>query len=268
MSRSKSRGERNTQKQPVSQRSESVAGEITGGGNILSPQTEELISRLVGENSAQLSKKLDRISHMDNVFSITNYPGIMMASQLNLVHQVLTKAGEEINANTAKISEESNKLGDVARFQGNPVELVTVVASCRQHIQNALTWVMMASAATLELSESLPELIDNATAVQARDALKSFELVFNSSLINLPSNSIFGIYLKPESEQVSRAKALISEAYQRLEEIEKSNLEEAEDWGLVEQAAFERMNESHPQRANAKDVLARFRKQQESNLGV
>jgi hypothetical protein len=240
------------------------ASVILGDGNTFVLSAQEPADRTMIPHAVAKES-----SYGSNSFGLMNYQGMMMATQLNLFTQVISKAGEEIVESTSKLTEQINKIKtETSALQDNPIEVVVIVTECRQSIQNILTWTMMAAAATLELSESLPELVDNSLAKNAREALSQFEVMFDSSLTSLPDYSMFGVYLKPETEQVSRAKALISLADKRLEEIENENIEASKDWGDVEQAAFERMNESNPYRPKLRDTLSRLRKDQEKSVGV
>jgi hypothetical protein len=53
----------------------------------------------------------------------------------------------------------------------------------------------------------------------------------------------FGITLAPDQKQVSETKAVISDVLSRLEKIKQENEEAKQDWGSVEQNAYDRLRE-------------------------
>jgi hypothetical protein len=52
-----------------------------------------------------------------------------------------------------------------------------------------------------------------------------------------------GITLAPDPKQVSETKAVISDVLSRLEKIKQENDEAKQDWGSVEQNAYDRLRE-------------------------
>ena len=66
--------------------------------------------------------------------------------------------------------------------------------------------------------------------------------------------SNFGMTLAPNQKQVSETKAVISDVLSRIEKIKQENEEAKQDWGSVEQNAYDRLLEGSTKHLSEKEI--------------
>jgi hypothetical protein len=65
-----------------------------------------------------------------------------------------------------------------------------------------------------------------------------------------------GITLAPDPKQVSETKAVISDVLSRIEKIKQENEEAKQDWGSVEQNAYDRLREGSTKNISREQFLS------------
>jgi len=87
----------------------------------------------------------------------------------------------------------------------------------------------------------------------AKGFSKESKTTHQESSISEPN---LGITLAPDPKQVSETKAVISDVLSRLEKIKQENDEAKQDWGSVEQNAYDRLREGSTKNISREQFLS------------
>jgi hypothetical protein len=89
----------------------------------------------------------------------------------------------------------------------------------------------------------------------SKSSAKGFSKESNTTQQKLSiSESNFGITLAPDQKQVSETKAVISDVLSRIEKIKQEKEEAKQDWGSVEQNAYDRLREGSTKHLSEKEI--------------
>lgn len=136
------------------------------------------------------------------------------------------------------------------------IDYINLLINLKELILKLVSWAAVTASiiyCELENDNAPGELIPHIPNIL--DYLAVTSKAMDSLLTMVPQEPVLGITLTPDQKQFSETKSMISKVTFRLEEIQRENREAEEDWGLVEQNAYERMLEGSDQNVPVEEFL-------------
>jgi hypothetical protein len=213
------------------------------------------------------------VSELESTVKVTPLPNLASTEDKNIgftfeaamFNLQIAAITELINEGAIQIENISSQLGEINSKLGteHPVlltnskeiaERINLVIEGKAKVAGILSWVSVianiAHHVLVSFGEQLPELLP---AIET--SLSLFVSVLDTALNSMPSEPILGITLAPDQKQVSETKAIISDILSRIDRIKQENEEAKQDWGSVEEKAYERLLEGSSKNVSAQEFL-------------
>lgn len=218
-------------------------------------QQESSISEL---ESTVLETALPTLSSPDNKAISFTFEAAMLHLQVAALTELINEGGIQIENISSQLGEINSKLGTehpvLLTNSKEIAERINLVIEGKAKVAGILSWVSvianLAHHVLVSFGEQLPELLP---AIET--SLSLFASVLDTALNSMPSEPILGITLAPDQKQVSETKAVISEILSRIDRIKQENEEAKQDWGPVEEKAYERLLEGSNKNVSAQEFL-------------
>ena len=218
-------------------------------------QQESSISEL---ESTVLETALPTLSSHDNKAISFTFEAAMLHLQVAALTEVINEGGIQIENLSSQLGEITSQLGTgqptLLTKSNEILERINLVIEIKAKVAGILSWVSVianiAHHVLISFGEQLPELLP---AIET--SLPAFAIVLDMALNSMPSESILGITLAPDQKQVSETKAVISDVLSRIDRIKQENEEAKQDWGPVEEKAYERLLEGSTKNVSAQKFL-------------
>jgi hypothetical protein len=170
--------------------------------------------------------------------------------------EIIQKSSDKFNFFSEKIKELTEKINQPVNLEDvdSIIVYIDLINEYKSNITNMLSWMSVDVNAIDYLVSSLgSKLPDNCISTYEKH-IGTTEETLSSILCHIPSSlTIFGISLNPDQRQISETKATIADIHSKLELIKDSDGEN--DWGMVEQNAYERMQESRTDNVSGEEFL-------------
>jgi len=218
-------------------------------------QQESSISEL---DSTVLETALPTLSSPENKAISFTFEAAMLHLQVAALTEVINEGGIQIENLSSQLGEITSQLGTgqptLLTKSNEILERINLVIEIKAKVAGILSWVSVianiAHHVLISFGEQLPELLP---AIET--SLPAFATVLDMALNSMPSESILGITLAPDQKQVSETKAVISDVLSRIDKIKQENEEAKQDWGPVEEKAYERLLEGSTKNVSAQEFL-------------
>jgi hypothetical protein len=218
-------------------------------------QQESSISEL---ESTVLETALPTLSSPENKAISFTFEAAMLHLQVAALTEVINEGGIQIENLSSQLGEITSQLGTgqptLLTKSNEILERINLVIEIKAKVAGILSWVSVianiAHHVLISFGEQLPELLP---AIET--SLPAFATVLDMALNSMPSESILGITLAPDQKQVSETKAVISDVLSRIDKIKQENEEAKQDWGPVEEKAYERLLEGSTKNVSAQEFL-------------
>ena len=218
-------------------------------------QQESSVSEL--ESTAQVTALPNLASTDDKNIGFT-FEAAMFNLQIAAITEVINEGGVQIENISSQLGEINSKLETehpvLLTNSKEITERINLVIEGKAKVAGILSWVSVianiAHHVLVSFGEQLPELLP---AIET--SLSLFTSVLDTALNSMPSEPILGITLAPDQKQVSETKAVISEILSRIDRIKQENEEAKQDWGPVEEKAYERLLEGSTKNVSAQEFL-------------
>jgi len=217
--------------------------------NSVNPQQESIVSAVA---VPPVMPSSENPSTNDVTFT-----AVMLHLQLATLDEVITEGAKQIEYYISQINEVTPKLGQQFSINNSTkiIEHINLLIHIKELVARLLSWMsVVASIAhyfVVTLNEQLPDNLINTIET----SLTIIGSAFDAALTSMPSYSILGITLAPDQKQVSETKAVISDVFSRIDKIKQENEEASQDWGNVEQKAYERILEGSNRNVSGGEFL-------------
>lgn len=185
----------------------------------------------------------------------------MRQLQIAALTEVINEGNIKINDYISQINGIASKIPqrqqDVITNSKEIIELLNWLIEIKSDFAGLISWwsVMANVVHHLVISfeeQHLPEKLLDAI----EEVLPAIENQLNDALTKLPRESILGISLAPDKNQISETKAVVSDILSRIDKIKQENEEASKDWGTVEQNAYERILEGSTKNVSGEQFLS------------
>lgn len=173
------------------------------------------------------------------------FTAAMLHLQVAILEEVITEGGKQIEHYLSEITELTPQIGQQTSTSNstNIVEYINLLIHIKELIARLLSWMSVITSIAHHLVLTFNEQLPDNLIIGIGECLTNINHAFDAALTSVPSVSILGISLAPDQKQVSETKATISDVFSRLDKIKQENEEASQDWGAVEQNAYERILE-------------------------
>jgi hypothetical protein len=225
----------------------------------------------IQKQSAESSQKSDKLQQESTLPAAvtaltsseqgsTNFTFTAAELHLELVtlHEIIAEGIKQIEYHSSQINEITPNLNPRVSSNSSEeiIEYINLVIRVKGIVAENISWLsVIASAAhylILNFNEYLPDDLIN----DIKQGLSTMVGVFDAALTSMPSGSTLGISLAPDQKQVSETKSLISDVFSRIEKIKQENEEASQEWGAVEQNAYERILEGSNRNVSGEEFLS------------
>lgn len=168
---------------------------------------------------------------------------VMLSLQVVTLEEVINEGGKQIEHYTSQIDELTLQIGQQISVSNstNIIEYIKLLIHIKELFARLLSWMSVITSITDYLVLTFNEQLPDNLIVDIEQVFTSISHAFDAALTSVPSVSLLGITLAPDQKQVSETKAIISDVFLRLDKIKQENQEVSQDWGAVEQNAYERI---------------------------
>lgn len=219
-------------------------------------QQESSISEL---ESTVWETALPTVSSPENKAISFTFEAAMLHLQVAALTEVINEGGRQITIISSQIDEITSKIGtEQSFFLTNSQEIINRINWVIE-IKSKLIWILswtsvianVAHHLVVSLDEQIPEKLIN----NIETSLPTLASIFDAALNSMPSEPILGITLSPDQKQVSETKGVISDVLSRIDKIKQENEKAKQDWGPVEEKAYERLLEGSTKNVSAQKFL-------------
>jgi hypothetical protein len=185
------------------------------------------------------------------------FTAAMLHLQVATLDEVITEGTKQIEHYASQINELTPEVGQEISINNSTkiIEYINLLIHIKELVARLLAWMsVIASIAhyfVLTFNEQLPDNL----IFGIEEGLTNISHAFDVALTSVPSGSILGITLAPDQKQVSETKAIISDVFSRLDKITQENEVASQDWGAVEQNAYERILEGSAKNVSGEEFL-------------
>lgn len=185
------------------------------------------------------------------------FTAAMLRLQEATLEEVIGEGAKQIEHYVSQINELTPQIGQQFSISNstNIIEYINLLISIKELVARLLSWMSVITSITHYLVLTFNEQLPDNLIVGIEECLTSISHTFDTALTSIPSVSILGITLAPDQKQVSETKATISDVFSRLNKIKQENEEVSQDWGAVEQNAYERILEGSNRNVSEKEFL-------------
>lgn len=185
------------------------------------------------------------------------FSAAMLHLQVATLEEVITEGAKQIEHYVSQINELTSQIGQQISINNstNIIEYINLLIYIKELVARLFSWMSVITSIAhyfvLTFNEQLPDNL----ILGIEECLTNISHAFDAALTNVPSGSILGITLAPDQKQVSETKAIISDVFSRLDKIKQENEETSQDWGAVEQNAYERVLEGSNKNVSGEEFL-------------
>lgn len=173
------------------------------------------------------------------------FTAAMLHLQVAILEEVITEGGKQIELYFSEITKLTPQIGQQTSTSNstNIIEYINLLIHIKELIARILSLMSVITSIAHYLVLTFNEQLHDNLIVGIGDCLTNINHAFDAALTSVPSVSILGISLAPDQKQVSETKATISDVFSILDKIKQENQGVSQDWGAVEQNAYERILE-------------------------
>jgi hypothetical protein len=219
-------------------------------------QQESSVSEL--ESTVQVTALPNLASTDDKTIGFT-FESAMLHLQIAALNEVIDEGGIQIENILTQINEINSTLETVQPAVINNskeiIERINLVIEIKAKVAAILSWMSVIANVAHHLVINLDSQLSDEIISGLETSLPVLAVVFDAALNSMPSEPILGITLAPDQKQVSETKAVISEILSRIDRIKQENEEAKQDWGPVEEKAYERLLEDSAKNVSAQEFL-------------
>lgn len=220
------------------------------------PQQKSIMSAQENTLSTPVEPLQSRSEEGDTI----TFNTVMLHLQVEILNEVIAKVADKVRYYLSQI-EEPNANGEQRSLltSTNSDEIIGYInwlLDFKEAVARLLSWMSVIANITHHLVVNFDEQLSDEVMSEVQTYLSHVEHIFDSVLTGIPSWSILGITLTPDQRQVSETKAIVSEVFSRIEEIKQENEEANQDWGPVEQKAYERIQEGSTKNISGEEFLS------------
>lgn len=185
------------------------------------------------------------------------FTAAMLHLQEAILVEVITEGGKQIEHYLSQITELTPQIEQQTSISNstNIVEYINLLIHLKELVARLLSWMSVITSIAHHLVLTFNEHLPDNLIVGLEEFLTNINHAFDAALTSIPSVSILGITLTPDQRQVSETKAIISDVFSRLDKIKQENEEVSQDWGTVEQNAYERIMEGSNRNVSGGEFL-------------
>jgi len=221
------------------------------------PQQKSSVSEA---ESTVLVTALPTLPSTENQAIAFTFETAMLHLQIASLTEVINEGGMQITSISSQIDEITNKIGtEQSGFLTNSHEIINrikLVIEIKSKLMEILSWTSVIANVAHHLVVSLDEQIPEDLINNIETSLPSLASIFDAALNSMPSEPILGITLSPDQKQVSETKAVICDVLSRIDKIKEENEEAKQDWGSVEQNAYDRLREGSTKNISREEFLS------------
>lgn len=200
-----------------------------------------------------VSKQNSANSSQESPISFATIPHLQVATLI----EVLSEAGNQLRQHTSQIIELKSKINQENLLNNSTeiVEYISFLIHLKELSARSISWMSVVTNIAHYLVITFDEYIPDDSLNNIEKMINSFEKTFDTALTDMPSGSVLGITFAPDQKQVSESKAVISDILSRIEKIKQENEEAAQDWGPVEQEAYEAILEGSTKNVSGEEFF-------------
>lgn len=186
------------------------------------------------------------------------FTAAMLSLQVATLEEVITEGLKQIEHYVSQIDELTPQIvGQQFSISNstNIVEYINLLIHVKELFARILSWMSVITSITYYLVLTCNEQLPDNLIAGIEEGLTSISQTFDAALTSVPSVLLLGITLAPDQKQVSETKATISDVFSRLDKIKQENEEAAQDWGPVEQEAYEAILEGSTKNVSGEEFF-------------
>lgn len=186
------------------------------------------------------------------------FTAAMLHLQVAVLEEIITEGGKQIEQYISQINDfapiiqQQVSLSDGAKL----VEYIKLLIQAKGLVAGLLSWMSVLASICHYFVVNFEEHLTNDVINDIENFLTMIGNAFDAALTSIPTSSILGISLAPDQKQVSETKALIADILTIIEKIKQENEEANQDWGAVEQNAYERILEGSNKNVSGEEFLS------------
>lgn len=185
------------------------------------------------------------------------FTAAMLRLQVAILEEVITEGAKQIEDYTSQINNIAPNLNQKLSLNNSTkiVEYINLLINVKGLVAGILSWMSVVASVAHYFVLTFNEQIHDDLISDIEKCLTHIGNAFDAALTNIPSGSILGITLAPDQKQVSETKTIISDVFSRLDKIKLENEEASQNWGAIEQNAYERILEGSNSNVSEKEFL-------------
>ncbi|MCL1467374.1 hypothetical protein [Argonema galeatum] len=186
------------------------------------------------------------------------FSAVMLNLQITTLLGVITEAAKQIESYTSQLNELAPTVAQEVLITDSKkiIDYINILIQAKALVAGMLSWMAVVASIAHHLVVSLEEHLPDELINEIETSLSAISSTCDAALTSIPSNSILGITLAPDQKLVSETKAIISDVFLRIEKIKQENEEANQDWGAVEQKAYERILEDSSRNVSKEEFLS------------
>jgi hypothetical protein len=189
------------------------------------------------------------------------FEAAMLHLQIAALTTVLAEASNQILKTLSEIEAINSQIslnGTILLVESQEIiNLIQLVIDLKSKVTSIISWMAVIANIAHHFITNLEEQLNEELTENIEIFLQEFGAALDAALNTIPHEPILGITVAPDLRQISESKSVIANLLSTIGKIKEENEEAKQDWGAVEQKAYERISEgSNQKNVPAEEILS------------